>query len=45
MNARSSQSHSIFVITVNQKNINDGSVQSGRLSLVDLAGSEKVCRA
>ncbi|GES86895.1 kinesin heavy chain [Rhizophagus clarus] len=42
MNAESSRSHSIFVITVNQKNLNDGSVKSGKLSLVDLAGSEKV---
>ncbi|CAG8548568.1 5520_t:CDS:10, partial [Ambispora gerdemannii] len=42
MNAESSRSHSIFVITVNQKNLADGSVKSGRLSLVDLAGSEKV---
>ncbi|RHZ77651.1 hypothetical protein Glove_174g172 [Diversispora epigaea] len=42
MNAESSRSHSIFVITVNQKNLTDGSVKSGKLSLVDLAGSEKV---
>ncbi|KAG9295474.1 hypothetical protein G9A89_013503 [Geosiphon pyriformis] len=42
MNAESSRSHSIFVITVSQKNLVDGSVKSGRLSLVDLAGSEKV---
>ncbi|CAI2162172.1 13812_t:CDS:10 [Funneliformis geosporum] len=42
MNAESSRSHSIFVITVNQKNLSDGSVKSGKLSLVDLAGSEKV---
>ncbi|CAJ0833902.1 2111_t:CDS:10 [Entrophospora sp. SA101] len=42
MNAESSRSHSIFVITVGQKNLADGSVKSGKLSLVDLAGSEKV---
>jgi len=42
MNAESSRSHSIFVITVNQKNLADGSIKSGKLSLVDLAGSEKV---
>jgi len=42
MNAESSRSHSIFVITINQKNLADGSVKSGKLSLVDLAGSEKV---
>lgn len=42
MNAESSRSHSIFVITVNQKNLENGSARSGRLFLVDLAGSEKV---
>ncbi|CAG8478649.1 12922_t:CDS:2, partial [Acaulospora morrowiae] len=42
MNAESSRSHSIFVITVSQKNLSDGSIKSGKLSLVDLAGSEKV---
>lgn len=42
MNAESSRSHSIFVITVGQKNITNGSVKSGQLFLVDLAGSEKV---
>ena len=42
MNAESSRSHSIFQITISQKNLNDGSVKNGRLYLVDLAGSEKV---
>jgi kinesin family protein 5 len=42
MNAESSRSHSIFVITVNQKNVETGSLKSGQLFLVDLAGSEKV---
>lgn len=42
MNAESSRSHSIFVITVTQKNIETGSAKSGQLFLVDLAGSEKV---
>lgn len=42
MNAESSRSHSIFQVTIAQKNLNDGSVKSGRLYLVDLAGSEKV---
>lgn len=43
MNAESSRSHSIFVVTINQKNILDGgSLKSGKLYLVDLAGSEKV---
>jgi kinesin family protein 5 len=42
MNAESSRSHSIFVIKVNLKNLQDGSVRTGKLYLVDLAGSEKV---
>ncbi|KAJ5027946.1 P-loop containing nucleoside triphosphate hydrolase protein [Bipolaris maydis] len=42
MNQESSRSHSIFVITVNQKNVETGSLKSGQLFLVDLAGSEKV---
>ena len=42
MNQESSRSHSIFVVTVAQKNVETGSAKSGRLFLVDLAGSEKV---
>lgn len=42
MNQESSRSHSIFVITVAQKNMETGSAKSGQLFLVDLAGSEKV---
>jgi kinesin family protein 5 len=42
MNAESSRSHSIFVITVTQKNVETGSQKSGQLYMVDLAGSEKV---
>ncbi|KAI9313464.1 kinesin heavy chain [Dichotomocladium elegans] len=42
MNAESSRSHSIFVITITQKNIDTGAAKSGKLYLVDLAGSEKV---
>ncbi|KAI9091869.1 P-loop containing nucleoside triphosphate hydrolase protein [Phlyctochytrium arcticum] len=42
MNAESSRSHSTFVLTIQQKNLNDGSIRTGKLSLVDLAGSEKV---
>jgi len=44
MNLESSRSHSIFVVTINQKDINTGSQKSGMLYLVDLAGSEKVGR-
>jgi kinesin family protein 5 len=42
MNQESSRSHSIFVITVTQKNVETGSSKNGTLFLVDLAGSEKV---
>ncbi|KAF4554390.1 Kinesin heavy chain-like protein 1 [Elsinoe fawcettii] len=42
MNQESSRSHSIFVVTVTQKNMETGSAKSGQLFLVDLAGSEKV---
>lgn len=42
MNAESSRSHSIFVLTIAQKNIETGSTRTGQLFLVDLAGSEKV---
>ncbi|KAI0508548.1 kinesin-domain-containing protein [Xylaria bambusicola] len=42
MNQESSRSHSIFVITVTQKNLETGSMKAGQLFLVDLAGSEKV---
>lgn len=42
MNQESSRSHSIFVIQINQKNLETGSLKAGFLYLVDLAGSEKV---
>jgi len=42
MNARSSRSHSLFIITVEQKNLADDSIKIGKLNLIDLAGSEKV---
>jgi kinesin family protein 5 len=42
MNQESSRSHSIFVVTITQKNVETGSSKSGQLFLVDLAGSEKV---
>jgi kinesin family protein 5 len=42
MNAESSRSHSIFVVTISQKNVETGSQKSGQLFLVDLAGSEKI---
>ena len=42
MNAESSRSHSIFILTVTQNNTEDLSCKTGRLYLVDLAGSEKI---
>jgi len=42
MNAESSRSHSIFIITLNQKDTAKQESRSGKLFLVDLAGSEKV---
>jgi kinesin family protein 5 len=41
MNAVSSRSHTLFVITLVQK-LKDGSTKLSRLNLADLAGSEKV---
>ncbi|KAG1711189.1 hypothetical protein DVH05_014001 [Phytophthora capsici] len=42
MNNESSRSHSVFIITIEQRNTVTGSMKSGKLFLVDLAGSEKV---
>eukprot|EP00899_Mesostigma_viride_P027230 jgi/Mesvir1/7692/Mv11657-RA.1 len=44
MNEESSRSHSIFTITVSQKDLKDLTVKTGRLFLVDLAGSEMVSK-
>jgi len=42
MNQESSRSHSLFLITIQQKNVETQSTKTGSLYLVDLAGSEKV---
>jgi kinesin family member 5 len=42
MNAQSSRSHSVFIVTITQKNEKNGTVIKGKLYLVDLAGSEKI---
>ena len=42
MNNESSRSHSVFIVTITQKNEKSGTVKKGKLYLVDLAGSEKV---
>eukprot|EP01091_Cochliopodium_minus_P001063 TRINITY_DN1093_c0_g1_i2.p1 TRINITY_DN1093_c0_g1~~TRINITY_DN1093_c0_g1_i2.p1 ORF type:complete len:956 (-),score=362.75 TRINITY_DN1093_c0_g1_i2:31-2898(-) len=44
MNAESSRSHSIFIITVISNNTSQGTKKQARLYLVDLAGSEKVAK-
>ncbi|GAB9468066.1 Kinesin-related protein 3 [Globisporangium polare] len=42
MNNDSSRSHSVFITTIEQRNVATGSTRSGKLFLVDLAGSEKI---
>jgi len=44
MNENSSRSHSIFIMTVIQNNIEEKCAKSGKLYLVDLAGSEKISK-
>ena len=44
MNAESSRSHSIFVLSVTQNNTQELSCKTGMLYLVDLAGSEKISK-
>lgn len=44
MNAESSRSHSLFIITISQKHIKTGASRAGKLFLVDLAGSEKISK-
>ena len=42
MNEKSSRSHSVFLVSVAQKNTKNDSSKMGKLFCVDLAGSEKV---
>ena len=42
MNVKSSQSHSILLVTIKQWNTNSGALKTGNLYHVDLASSEKV---
>ena len=44
MNNVSSRSHSVFTLTVTQKDTRNGVIKSGKLVLVDLAGSEMVSK-
>ena len=45
MNAISSRSHSLFSVTIYQRNVITESSKTGKLYLVDLAGSEKMSKA
>jgi kinesin family protein 5 len=42
MNEGSSRSHSVFTITISQRDVTTASTKAGKLVLVDLAGSEMV---
>jgi len=42
MNATSSRSHSIFLVTVSQKNTKTDTSKVGKMYCCDLAGSEKI---
>lgn len=44
MNDESSRSHSIFILTITQNNLEELSQKTGRLYMVDLAGSEKISK-
>ena len=44
MNAVSSRSHSIFIMTITQNDLENFSCKTGKLYLVDLAGSEKISK-
>jgi kinesin family protein 5 len=44
MNAESSRSHSLFILTITMNNTEDGSCKVGNLFLGDLAGSEKISK-
>lgn len=47
LNKQSSRSHSVFIITVHMRELNDGEevIKTGKLYLVDLAGSENISRS
>ena len=44
MNAKSSRSHSLFILTIFQRNSKTDSTKAGKLYFVDLAGSEKISK-
>lgn len=44
MNACSSRSHMLFIITLNTHDLYTGEACSAKICLVDLAGSEKISK-
>jgi kinesin family protein 5 len=44
MNSKSSRSHSLFIVTIFQKNNKTDSTKTGKIYFVDLAGSEKMSK-
>ena len=44
MNAHSSRSHMIFLLTLNQFNAETSQSKTSKLFLIDLAGSEKISK-
>ena len=44
MNALSSRSHMLFMITLIQNDFASGEAKSARLTVIDLAGSEKISK-
>ena len=44
MNACSSRSHMLFIITINTHDLYTGMAKTAKISLVDLAGSEKISK-
>ena len=44
MNDKSSRSHSLFIVTIFQKDSKTDSTKTGKLYFVDLAGSEKLSK-
>ena len=42
MNDKSSRSHSVFSINLEQRNMGSGAMKKAKLVFIDLAGSEKV---
>ena len=44
MNAESSRSHMVFLISIHQNNFLNGEALSSKIVLIDLAGSEKITK-